>query len=447
MNFSNALKQSGQLCKFSPDGKFLAYCVHLKVVVREVRTLHITHTFSCLDLMNQLEWSADSLFLLCSMHRRAVVQVWSLEEPEWHCKINEGSAGLVHSCWGPDGRHILNTTEFHLRITVWSLCSKSVSYIRYPKTCAKGVDFTQDGQYMALAERRNCKDFVSVFACQDWQLLKHFATDTEDLAGLIWSPNGCVLCIWEASTEYKVLVYSADGRVLFTYSAYSWALGVKAVAWSPSSQFLAVGSYDEKVRVFCDVTWQKIDELSHPKEVSDMPSVVVYEEVESGEVSGHLGAAGGSARIETFSKYEVVKIPFKVSVEEPDPDRANPRLGVGLIAFSSDGHYMATRNDNMRWAVWVWSVGLFRLVSLLHQKRPVETLAWHPSQPRLAITCDGPSVFLWSPGGCVSVVVPSDDAFHVLGVKWEPDGKSFLVMNKTEFCLCYLETEETVQRA
>uniref|UniRef100_A0A8C4Q297 WD repeat containing, antisense to TP73 n=1 Tax=Eptatretus burgeri TaxID=7764 RepID=A0A8C4Q297_EPTBU len=399
----------------------LAYCVQLKLMVRDVRALHVTNTFTCVDLVNQLEWSADSLFLSCSMHRR----VWSLEEPEWHCKIKEGSAGLIHSCWSPDGRHILNTAEFHLRITVWSLCSKSVSYIRYPKNCAKGMDFTQDGQYMALAERRNCKDFVSVFACQDWQLLKHFATDTEDLAGLIWSPNGCVLCIWEASTEYKVLVYSADGRVLFAYSAYCWALGVKAVAWSPSSQFLAVGSYDEKVRVFCDITWQKIDELSHPKKVSYAPDLAgIYDLV--------------------FSD-EVVKIPFDVSVEEPDPDRANPRLGVGLIAFSSDGHYMATRNDNMRWAVWVWAVGLFRLISLLHHKRPVETLAWHPSQPRLAIACDGPSVFLWSPGGCVSVVVPSEGAFHMLGVKWQPDGKSFLVTNKTEFCLCYLEMEDTVQ--
>ena len=37
-----------------------------------------------------------------------------MEQPEWHCKIDEGSAGLVASCWGPDGRHILNTTEFHV---------------------------------------------------------------------------------------------------------------------------------------------------------------------------------------------------------------------------------------------------------------------------------------------------------------------------------------------
>lgn len=46
------------------------------------------------------------------------LQVWSLEQPEWHCRIDEGSAGLVASCWSPDGRHVLNTTEFHVSAMV-----------------------------------------------------------------------------------------------------------------------------------------------------------------------------------------------------------------------------------------------------------------------------------------------------------------------------------------
>ena len=35
-----------------------------------------------------------------------------------------------------------------------------------------GLDFTKDGKFMALAERRNCKDFISIFACSTWQLVK-----------------------------------------------------------------------------------------------------------------------------------------------------------------------------------------------------------------------------------------------------------------------------------
>lgn len=49
-------------------------------------------------------------------------------------------------------------------------------------------------------------------------------------------------------SQYKVLLYSLDGRLLSSYRAYEWPLGVKSIAWSPSSQFLAIGSFDEKVR-------------------------------------------------------------------------------------------------------------------------------------------------------------------------------------------------------
>ena len=35
-----------------------------------------------------------------------------------------------------------------------------------------GLDFTKDGRYMALAERRNCKDFISVFVCEAWKMLQ-----------------------------------------------------------------------------------------------------------------------------------------------------------------------------------------------------------------------------------------------------------------------------------
>ena len=55
----------------------------------------------------------------------------------------------------------------------------------------------------------------------------------------------CFACV--SYPQYKVLLYSLDGRLLSTYSAYEWSLGVKSVTWSPSSQFLAIGSYDEKV--------------------------------------------------------------------------------------------------------------------------------------------------------------------------------------------------------
>lgn len=35
-----------------------------------------------------------------------------------------------------------------------------------------GMDFSRDGKYLALAERRDCKDHISIFDPSSWLLIK-----------------------------------------------------------------------------------------------------------------------------------------------------------------------------------------------------------------------------------------------------------------------------------
>ncbi|XP_025941416.1 WD repeat-containing protein WRAP73 isoform X2 [Apteryx rowi] len=442
----------------------MASCVQYRLIIRDVNTLQILQLYTCLDQIQYIEWSSDSLFILCAMYKRGIVQVWSLEQPDWHCKIDEGSAGLVASCWSPDGRHILNTTEFHLRITVWSLCTKSVSYIKYPKACQQeyvlappgrgvsspsgmhvrdqpqcatyceccteiwsavvglpvpggglrlvqvpvlrmsGIAFTKDGRYMALAERRDCKDFISLFVCSDWQLLRHFDTETQDLFGIEWAPNGCVLAVWDTCLEYKILLYSLDGRLLSTYRAYEWSLGIKSIAWSPSSQFLAIGSYDEKVRILNHVTWKKITEFEHPATITN-PKTIVYKEVEK------------SPSVETE------RLSF-------------PRRALASSLFSAQSKY------NIPNAVWIWDIQKLKLFVVLEQLGAIQSFQWDPLQPRLAICTGNSKVYLWSPAGCVSVQVPMEGDFQILSLCWHSSGDSVALLSKDNFCVCYLEREE-----
>ncbi|CAL8252237.1 unnamed protein product [Arctogadus glacialis] len=446
MNFSEIFKQSNQLCRISPDGRYLATCVQYRLVVRDVNSLQILHLYTCLDQIVHMEWSSDSLFILCAMYKRGLVQVWSLEQPDWHCKIDEGSIGLVSSRWSPDGRHILNTTEFHLRVTVWSLCTKAVSYIKYPKACQKGIDFSRDGSYMALAERRDCKDYVSVFVCEDWHLLRHFETETQDLAGLEWSPNGCVLAVWDSCLEYKVLLYSLDGRLLSSFSAYEWSLGIKSLAWSPSSQFLAIGSFDEKVRILNHITWKKITEFEHPATICS-PKTVVYKEVEKRpalsiqDLSSH-SVSSVSPLLAVQSKYEISQPPFQIPVVKPDLDRANPKVGVSSLAFSADSRYLATKNDNMASVVWVWDMQKMSLEAVLEQTAAVRCFQWDPRRPRLALCTGTPRLYLWSPAGSVSVQVPSEGGFQVHALSWHSNGESLVLIGKDHLCLCYMDTED-----
>lgn len=74
--------------------------------------------------------------------------------------------------WAPDGRHILTWAKFQLRITVWSLVSQHTCYIKLPKYSVQGCEFSPNGKYFAVLERKDCKDYVSIFSCDVWQMLR-----------------------------------------------------------------------------------------------------------------------------------------------------------------------------------------------------------------------------------------------------------------------------------
>lgn len=111
MSFSNAF--IGQKPVQSPDGTMVAAVDKYSVVVRDADTLELIAKMSCLDAISQLLWSPDSAFVLCAEHKRAIVQVFSLHDPEWSCRIDEGVAGLTHASW-IDSRHIITTSEFQV---------------------------------------------------------------------------------------------------------------------------------------------------------------------------------------------------------------------------------------------------------------------------------------------------------------------------------------------
>ncbi|XP_047138743.1 WD repeat-containing protein WRAP73 isoform X1 [Hydra vulgaris] len=441
MNFSETFKQSSYLCKFSPDNNYIANATSYRLIIRDVKSLQVKAHFSCLDNINHVEWASDSMYVLCALFKRGFIQVWSLENPSWICKIDHGSIGLVAAQWAPDARHILATSDFKLRISVWSLISKSVSYIKYPKHANKGLEFSKNGKYLAVAERRNFKDFISIFVCDTWEMIQHFETDTKDLFDLSWSPNNCMIAVWDTKIEYKVVIYSLDGRLITSYSAYDCMLGIKSVAWTPSNQFLAIGSYDQSVRLLNNITWKPITELKHVSKINN-GNVIVYQEQERKNLK--LPWESGSDHHFGCSQYVVQEIPFVVPSVRADPEKPNPKLGVGTILFSFDNKFIATKNDNQPNVLWIWDLQKLKLCALVVQCHPIKALSWDPCEVRLAFCSGNNKVYMWSPAGCLSVEVPGQEIFLVTNLSWYHTGDSLLLMSKDQMCFCYLATTASV---
>ena len=63
----------------------------------------------------------------------------------------------------------------------------------------------------------------------------------------------------------------------------------------------------------------------------------------------------------------------------------SPAVGVGALAFSGDGRFLATKNDCQPTTVWVWSAISLELCACLQQLRPVTSFGWDPTAHRLAV--------------------------------------------------------------
>lgn len=261
-----------------------------RVVVRDSESLDVLRTYSCLDGVSELAWSPDSEYLLASQLKRKIVQVFSVADPSWTCKIDEALAGLTHACWAPDSRHILTRSEYNLRLSIWSLVRKQVTYIRTPKLMAAlagssddapvlggnaGIRFSNGGTLLAVLSRVECKDVLSIYSVAadaasptgGWDLLKQFHIDTDDCVQIEWAPNDAhILCV-DSALQYNIAVYTPSGQKLASHRAYEHALGVKGagqgVRWSPHNSFLAIGSYDQNVRIFNNATWTLVHSYVH----------------------------------------------------------------------------------------------------------------------------------------------------------------------------------------
>jgi hypothetical protein len=107
----------------------------------------------------------------------AAVQVWSADQADWACKIDEGPAGVAAARWSPDGSCVLAYASMGIRTTVWSLAQRRCHYLAGCKGAADPsttAGFSPDGTQYAQLERYECCDHVSVYETETWARSAHF---------------------------------------------------------------------------------------------------------------------------------------------------------------------------------------------------------------------------------------------------------------------------------
>lgn len=461
MNFDGAADITGSLCAWSPNGLYLAVVAsRSRLVVRDSKTLDVIFSEICSSgstgarttlltgeesKIDKIGFSPDSVFVYACSFKAGVSHIFQVQESDqrWKAKITEGVAGLSDIIFTPDSRHLVAFSELNIKLTLWSFVQKKVRYIKYPKNRAC-VQFSPDGKYLSVVERREGRDCVSLFSCSDWGIAKHFETDCPDCAELSWSPRADSICIWSTPLEFSCYVYTLDGQCIFSFTPTTLGLGIATVAWSPCGNLLALAGCDGKTRLFNTINWSLVTELSAVSNTIANTKTLVYEEVEVPvkDVDLRLAKEFLSKRPET--EYRIIdKRPVHILATEKaksPENKTGKSFKITDLKFRPDGHYLAVRTEGVPSTVYIYSIQDLRLDSALVQRYPVTNMTWGPVQPYsdclTILTTDG-SIHAWSSNGAVCLTLPVQDSDLVVDqIQWNPRGKALALATKEKIICC-----------
>lgn len=410
----------------SPNGAFIASIVPPKLVVRSASTLHVQRIINLnprfASRVNFVRWSPVHLSEnICSpawnglWHKRRsgidnseeegivtqrvlladdeTIQVFDVKDEKWTATIGQGFGGIKNVEFGRNADEVIVFSEFQLKVTVWNLITSKHIEILHPKFSNKGFGYRPYTSHFAILTRNGTHDVVSIHQNTTYRISASFTLPTIDAQGLKWSPCGRWLAVWDSPTVgYRVLVYTADGHLYRTHEKPCEGLGVKTVEWSPSGDFLTIGSYDGKMCFLSNYTFSPVISMNHTRTIR-LPGVTVWSEYASTNGERYYGQ---------------VQQPTALPMVHYNPSDTQPKSGISAMAFSNpDGTLVATKSDNMPSSLWIWSLKLLRPYAVLVHLNPIKSFTWHPSIPDLLMIQCAPDsgddvpdpsgvVYLWS---------------------------------------------------
>lgn len=278
----------GNMACLSPNGEYLAASSGPRFSVRKIKSPHeVFQVYQSIDKIEKLEFSPDSEYILCALYSRNAIQVFSLKDPEWKCRINESVAGVISAAWCPDSRTVLTESDFGIQLSLWSLVDSTNAVISLPKPSpGKGIKaqitaFSECNRFLAVVHRIEMQDMIGVYSLSPVSELNKFKTRSNDVVAVHWVPKDTHIVTLDSPLSYKVCVYRPSGELMIQFEAYQNALGIRQISMfnsltpalvsdpNPHCSLMAIGSFDGSIRIMTLFSWLIVYTLPlvHCKEI------------------------------------------------------------------------------------------------------------------------------------------------------------------------------------
>lgn len=274
------------------------------VQIRASSTLQVVRSWSLPFLSTAVRWSQDGTMLLLAGKNRFLVLVVDPrlaptvrasiapdlgDDLQHDCllSVKAGAEGMGAVSW-IGGDAICSFSSDHLTATMWDVRSGRTTVTASTKTSRCYASPSND--HIAFLLRKDAADTAAILAHNSshdantasatfpapWRTIEEFFTQTNDAIGLCWSPDERHVAVWEGILEHKLLIFSVLGHLQATLSIEvmhpqtaiptiaepighpslsAGGLGIREVRWSPNGRFIAIGDYDDHVRLLETREW------------------------------------------------------------------------------------------------------------------------------------------------------------------------------------------------
>lgn len=429
--FTNLYKHSNRICRYSPDSNYIAVLVGNQLVIRSHPDLEILHVYTKEWPIDAMGWSPNSEKLFIANIKQNHYEAHAMNQAEWSCRFKDPHRMIANIKFTSDSNTIFNTQKFHHGFNVFSLRhQKAFIPIDHVKFKDRGYIACPDSKWFGLLRRKDHKDWITICDVETYEIIENFEIDTVDAQDISISPDGLFIAAIDVSIYYKLVVYRPDGSRVTTFSAYDDGLGIKSITWSPTTQLLAVNSYDHKSRILSTFDWKQLEEFTHHTKYLEDSNLEIHVEKEIMSGAPHAG-------------FDVRTSARHIPMLRPDHEKANPKTAINT-KFNCMGNFMMTLSESIPTTACIWDMSTMASHAIIALQEPIVSAVWNPKiDSLLALCCESGRFYIWhnekqgNQRSAVFVVNIPADQFTVKSIKWSPDGQSLMLMGEDMFCLAW----------
>lgn len=225
-------------------------------------------------------WSVSSSRLLAASANE--IRVYSTAHAQALATITNPTSGTTKVSsisFGATDNEVYVFSDFGLKLSIFNLTTSKSVDINSPKfysagAAAKGTSHRPGTHNLAILTRSGGKDIISIHAQNELGVTRSWHPDTVDAHGLVWSPDGRWIAVWDSASQgHKMLIYTADGHLYKTWNGptsiseedidSTLGAGIKLFCWSPTSSQIALGDYSRRVTILSAPSFTESMSLVH----------------------------------------------------------------------------------------------------------------------------------------------------------------------------------------